>query len=372
MSTALALLACMLSCVPAALFLQNLALYRPLPPAGLCHRRCSVLIPARNEERNIAAALEAVLRCDAIDFEVIVLDDGSTDRTAEIVRAYAVRDSRVRLHFSAPLPPGWCGKNHACHQLASLAAHPLLVFLDADVRVTRPDALARLAEFMETGKVAFASGVPHEETRTLLEQLIIPLIHFVLLGFLPLARMRAGTDPRFAAACGQLIAVRRDAYLQAGGHAAIAATLHDGLNLCRRFREHGFATDLFDATDTFRCRMYHSAAEVWQGFAKNACEALADPRLIVPSTLLLLGGQVLPLCLLLATPSTTTRLAAAFATIAAFLPRLIAVVRFRQPLPGALLHPVGITIFVAIQWYAFLRSLRGRPSTWKGRAYAPA
>ncbi len=169
----------------------------------------------------------------------------------------------------------------------------------------------------------------------LLEKMIVPLIHFVLLGFLPLGRMRATTDPRFAAACGQILAVRRAAYEQTGGHAAIASHIHDAVALTRHFRSHGLTTDLFDATDTFHCRMYHRAADVWQGFAKNAHEGLGSSRLIVPATLLLLGGQVLPLILLAVAPSFLTLVA----SLAVFLPRLMAVARFRQSLLGAILHP---------------------------------
>ncbi|MDB6134295.1 MAG: glycosyl transferase [Verrucomicrobiales bacterium] len=368
MITALTMAAFVLALIPAVLFLRNLPLYRSLPPACGERRRCSVLIPARNEEANIADALRSVLESGGVDLEVIVLDDSSTDRTAEIVRRFAARDMRVRLEAAPPLPPGWCGKNHACARLASLARHPLLVFMDADVRVTDPDALARLAGFMDTSRAALASGVPYEETHTFMERLIIPLIHFVLLGFLPIGRMRSGTDPRFAAACGQILTVRREAYESSGGHGAVADQLHDGLALARSLRTHGFHTDLFDATGGFRCRMYQSAREVWQGFAKNAHEGLASPQLILPSTLLLLGGQVLPLALVLAAPSPLS-----FAALTAvLLPRLAAVHRFRQPLAGVLLHPLGICVLVAIQWFAFFRLLRKRPAVWKGRAYSTA
>ena len=365
MITALAIVACVLAAIQALLFLRNLSLYARLPQPGEV-RACSVLIPARNEEANIAAAIKSALHSGGLDLEVVVLDDGSTDRTAEIVREIAQTDPRVRLEIALPLPAGWCGKNFACHQLAALARHPLLIFMDADVRVSRSDSLARLVAFVELNGAALVSGVPREETGGLMEKLIIPLIHFVLLGFLPLQRMRAGTDPRFAAGCGQILAVRRDAYERSGGHSAIPDRIHDAVALTRNFRAHGFATDLFDATDTFHCRMYRRAAEVWHGFAKNAHEGLATPRLIVPATFLLLGGQVLPLVLLAIAPSALALLA----TVAAFLPRLIGVVRFRQSLLGALLHPLGICALVAIQWFAFIRSLRKQPAVWKGRSYS--
>ncbi|MCX6979568.1 MAG: glycosyltransferase family 2 protein [Verrucomicrobia bacterium] len=371
MITWIAAASCLLALIPAALFLRNLALYAPLPQPGPARAKCSVLIPARNEETNIAAALNSILQSDGIELEVIVLDDSSTDRTAGIVRDLAVSDPRVRLETAEPLHPGWCGKNFACHQLAALAKHPLLVFMDADVRISRPDSLARLAAFMDQSRAALVSGVPHEETRGLTEKLIIPLIHFVLLGFLPLERMRKSTDPRFAAACGQILAVRREAYDRVGGHTTIANRIHDAVALTRTFRSNGFKTDLFDATDTFHCRMYQRSSEVWHGFAKNAHEGLGSPQLIVPTTLLLLGGQVLPFALLAFAKSALALTFAIIGTVAAFLPRLIAIVRFRQSILGALLHPVGICALVAIQWFAFFRSLLKRPATWKGREYLP-
>jgi Glycosyl transferase family 2 len=366
---------CLLAFTPAVLFLRNLALYAPPPLAtGRVRARCSVLIPARNEETTIDNAVRSVLRNQGADFEVIVLDDDSTDQTAQIVRALANDDRRVRLAIAPPLPAGWCGKQHACHVLAHLAQHPLLIFLDADVRL-KSDALTRMSAFMEQSGAALASGVPEQETRTFSEQLLIPLIHFVLLGFLPIKRMRASRDPVFGTGCGQLFVARREAYHSSGGHSAIRGTLHDGPKLARVFRAAGFATDLFDATSIAECRMYSTNAEVWRGLARNAHEGLGSPRLIGPATLLLLGGQILPIALLLVVclQKPVLPLAIPFlilGTAAAFFPRLMAVARFRQPLAGALLHPLGICALLAIQWFGFVRSLCKGPALWKGRMYS--
>jgi len=184
--------------------------------------------------------------------------------------------------------------------------------------------------------------------------------------------MRACTDPRFAAACGQILAVRADAYQASGGHAAIADRIHDAVALTRSIRTSGFTTDLFDATDTFRCRMYQSAAQVWHGFAKNAHEGLGSRQLIGPATVLLLGGQVAPhLLLVIASTPFATGLAL-LGTLAAYLPRVVGVFRFRQSVLGAVLHPVGMLGLVAIQWFALVRSVRRQPATWKGRSYSGA
>jgi hypothetical protein len=368
---ALALIALVLAAIPCGMFLLNLPAYRPIS-----NRRSqivysiSVLIPARNEEQNIRATLEAVLANRDADFEVIVLDDHSTDRTVAIVGEFTARDPRVRLESAPPLPAGWCGKQHACHVLAKSARHPLLVFIDADVRLA-PDALARMAVFMQGTGTGLASGVPRQELGTFSERLLIPLIHFILLGFLPMHAMRRTRWPSMSAGCGQLFIARRDAYDQSGGHAMLRDSLHDGVKLPRVFRRAGFATDLFDATDLATCRMYATNADTWRGLGKNATEGLAAPGTIVPMTSLLLGGQVLPLGLLACASGLSPfgiSLAAAGAAMA-ILPRLLAVVLFRQPLAGALLHPIGVLALLAIQWHALARHFLGRPAEWKGRRY---
>ena len=117
--------------------------------------------------------------------------------------------------------------------------------------------------------------------------------------------------------------------------------------------------------------MYHTNAETWRGLGKNASEGLAAPATIMPMTLLLFGGQLLPFGLLLcATKLTAVGFVLALAAVAlAFAPRLLAVWRFRQPLGSALLHPLGVSALLGIQWYALIRQLAGKPSVWKGRSY---
>ncbi len=405
--------------VPAALFCVNLRRYRaPQRRTSAAPARVSVLIPARNEEANIGAALDCVLSSRQVELEVLVLDDDSTDETGKIVRAVAATDNRVRLVEGRGLPPGWNGKQHACWTLAAASAHPLLVFLDADVRI-EPELLARMASFSESTNSALVSGFPRLVTITWLEQLLLPLIHFVLLGFLPMGAMRRGTGPSFAAGCGQFMLAEREAYFASGGHSAIRETMHDGLLLPRVLRRAGYRTDIADITELASVRMYDSAAKVWQGLAKNATEGIATAGKIVPLTLVLLLGQVVPVMLagvlllsavaslwlrlpgdtvamflLHHAPGTATWLAAEIAhggfivgisqttlfftfsglfvlsMASVYLPRLLAVRRFRQPLPSALLHPLGILLLLSLQWYALGRKLFGKPVGWRQRTYS--
>src|SRR5262249_39505711 len=292
------------------------------------------------------------------------------DLTARIVRDIASADPRVRLELAPRLPEGWCGKQHACQVLAGLARMPLLLFQDAHLPPA-PRGAARLVAFLEQSGADLVSGFPYQHTGTLLEVLLIPLIHFVLLGFLPIWMMRRSGDPSLGAGCGQLFLTRAETYHAMGGHAAIRATLHDGIKLPRAFRAAGMKTGLCDCTDVASCRMYHGAEETWNGLAKNATEGLASLGMIVPATVLLGGGQVLPFLLLAHSPllSPLAMWLAVAAIVLAYWPRLAGVVCFRQSLIGAVLHPIGITLLLAIQWYALGRAVLGLRAGWRGRTY---
>ena len=380
----LALIAVLLAAIPCGLFLLNLLFYRKISSSASFSYpsrdvedeneiRLSVLIPARNEEANLHALLESVLVNRGEDFEVVVLDDHSTDRTGEIVREFSAKDARVRLEFAPNLPAGWCGKQHACHILAQQAMNPVLVFMDADVRLAS-DALARLAGYLQTSDIALASGVPRQELGTFSERLLIPLIHFVLLGYLPMFMMRWTKRAEFSAGCGQLCIARAAAYRTTGGHAQIRATLHDGVKLPRLFRRAGFRTDVFDATDLASCRMYQTNGDTWRGLGKNATEGLAAPGVILPMSALLLGGQVLPFglaCCMSWLPDRALALTL-IAVALAYLPRLLAVWKFCQPVGAALLHPLGVAALVIIQWLALIRLSAGKPAVWKGRSHYPS
>lgn len=369
----LASVALSISFLNALLFFRNLQLYRPPPDPGTGRGMpfVSVLIPARNEERSIEAAVRAALSSQDVAVEVIVLDDHSDDRTPEIVRK-ASRDPRLRLATAPELPAGWCGKQFACLTLAGLASYEILAFIDADVRL-EPMGLARMVAFLQQSNADLVSGFPHQEVRSFYERLLLPLMHFLLLGFLPFDLMRRRIDPSLGAGCGQLFVTRRAAYRKMGGHAAIRQSRHDGISLPRAFRKAGLWTDLCDATTIAECRMYQNRGEVFEGLLKNATEGVAAPSRILIFTGLLLAGHVLPFLLLLVMVfAGGTSLAFGMALLAALFslaPRIAARAQFRQPLSTALFHAWAVMVFLAVQWYALARLLAGSPATWKGRSY---
>ncbi len=346
----------------------------------------SVLIPARNEAVGISRSVNAVLANTGVILEVIVLDDESMDGTGDLVRQIAAHDSRVRLLDGVELPSGWNGKQHACYRLAEAAQFDLLLFLDADVRL-KPTALQQLtrrkAQYAESGPakgepIALLSAFPNQETGSLLEKILIPMMHYILLCYLPFSRMRSRTDSGYAAGCGQVFVTDQEAYQRSGTHEAIRATRHDGIQLPRIYRLNGMLTDCVDGAGLATCRMYHGAGQVVRGLLKNANEGIANWRLLIPFTILLGGANILPYVTfgyaltqyLDGNHSMAVWYAAAVSFAAVFLshlPRWVAAWKLPQSPTGAILHPIAIVLFLVLQWCAFLMHLCGVQLAWRGR-----
>ncbi|MBK1660618.1 glycosyltransferase [Paracraurococcus ruber] len=349
-----------LAALPAALGAHNLWRLPTLSKTS-AEGVVSVLIPARNEAANIEACVAAALASRGVAVEVVVIDDGSTDGTAEIVQRLAADDPRVRLIAAPPLPPGWTGKVHACARLAEAARGDRLLFIDADVRLA-PGAAAAMAAHAKARDLAMVSGVPRQVIGSLGEALTVPGINFLLLGYLPGGGRAESKRADMAAACGQLVLCDRPAYEAIGGHGAVREVLHDGLALARRFRAEGHRTEVVDGAPLATCRMYHGFRESWAGFLKNAREGMATPLGLPVWTVMLGGAHLWPWALL---PEMQ-----AFLAIALMLALRAAItLRVREPWWTIPLHPFGMLVALAIQWWALARWAAGKPAGWKGRAY---
>lgn len=387
----LLLISCAICLVSLGMAIHNLALYSPPTPEELgvpgesadVLPRVSVCVPARNEEHNLGACVQSILRSTHGNIEVLVYDDHSTDGTAKVLASLVAADSRVRPVPVEALPAGWNGKQFACHQMAGAAGGEYVLFTDADVRF-EPACIRATFMRARTLNADLLSSFPLQRTHTLGEALIVPMIHFLLLSYLPMGRMRRTLDPAASAGCGQFMFARRSAYLAAGGHATCRGSMHDGVMLPRAMRRAGFRTDLIDATSLVSVRMYNGFRQTWRGFAKNAYEGLSSPVLLVLLTVLHMVGHLLPWFVIggallgsavksiggtgvsVAAHSSTVIGLALFAIMIALSERFLIAIRVQQRFVGAALHPVGIALLTAIQWYSFYLHVRGKRE-WKGR-----
>jgi chlorobactene glucosyltransferase len=230
--------------------------------------KLSILIPARNEAAVISQTIGSLLAQKYPNFELLLLNDQSEDETGAIATKIAGGDARFRLISGEPLPPGWLGKNWACHQLNQAASGDWLLFADADVR-WEPDAVASLLALAEKEQVDLLTVWPTQRTQSWAERLVVPLMAFAILSYLPILPTHYTPWPAFAAANGQCLLFRRKAYDLIGGHAAVRKNVIEDITLAKQIKTHKLRLRLADGNRLVSCRMYQNWPEVRAGFAKN-------------------------------------------------------------------------------------------------------
>ncbi len=231
----------------------------------------SVIVPARNEETSLRACLESLAGQTGILFEIIVVDDGSTDRTREIAGSFP----SVKLIEAPPLPPGWSGKNNAVTAGARVARGRWLLFTDADT-VHLPASLSRSVTEAEQNRMALLSYSPEQEVHEMLEKAVMPVIFAELAATYRPSRV---SDPRSSAAAanGQYLLISREAYDAVGGHAAIADSLLEDVALAKKVKQSRRKIFFRYGGDAVRTRMYRSFAQLREGWTKNLALLFASP-----------------------------------------------------------------------------------------------
>lgn len=278
--------------------LSNLRAFPRLPaePSSAPVRdvRVSVLIPARNEANAIGATVAALLRQGPLLHEVLVLDDNSTDGTGARAQCAAGDDRRLQVLSGMPLPDGWAGKNWACQQLSEAATGDILLFTDADVR-WEPRALAAVIHLLTTLDADLLTVWPTQTTVTWSERLIVPLMGLAVMAYLPVRLVHNTPYATAAAANGQCLAFRRDAYARVGGHAVVAGNVLEDVLLAKESKRAGLKLRMADGNGLIRCRMYQGWPAVRDGYAKNILAGHGDSMLVLLlSSLFHLAVFVLP------------------------------------------------------------------------------
>jgi glycosyltransferase involved in cell wall biosynthesis len=243
----------------------------------------SIIVPARNEEASLGACLESLVSQSGVEFEIIAVDDHSTDRTREIALSFAAAPgSRLRLIDAGPLPAGWTGKNNAVVTGVHQARGGWLLFTDADT-VHLPESLARAMREAREHRVDMLSYSPEQIAVTFWEMAVLPVVFAELARQYPPSKV---SDPNSttAAANGQYILVKREAYDAVGGHAAVAGEILEDVALARRFKAAGRKIRFRYAADAVRTRMYRNWRQLRDGWTKNLALLFPKPVWLAAKT----------------------------------------------------------------------------------------
>ena len=320
----------------------------------------SVMIPARNEENNIIKLLTDLQHQTYKNIEILVFNDQSTDRTAELVNEMTLYDKRIRLINSDGLPENWLGKNFACHSAAQPAKGDFFLFLDADVRLNE-NAVSRSIAYMRESKVSLMSVFPKQTMLSYGEKRVVPLMNYILLTLLPLFLVRFSKTPSLSAANGQFMLFEAEAYKQIKPHAVLKAEKVEDIRIAQLFKKLKFRMACLTGSDDINCRMYQSYEDALNGFSKNVTMFFGNSYVLALLFWLITTWGFIPV--LTALPALWFWLL----TLIVLLTRVFVSVASRQQIVSNLILIIpqqlslGIIIFKSLQY-----KIRGNYE-WKGR-----
>ncbi len=334
----------------------------------------SVLIPARNEEENISRCLRMILKQDYPNFEVIVLDDNSTDNTYEIVKQYSEKDLRLKAYKGKPLKKGWMGKNYACHQLSKFAKGKYLIFTDADT-LHVGNSISHSMNSLLSNRIDALSVYPRQLMITIHERMSVSFINFAITLFMPLILVKKAKGPLFATAIGQFFLFERNAYFNMGGHESVKREILEDIHLSKAVKRAGYKFMVFDGNKDIYCRMYKNLKEVIVGFNRFIFSAFDFNALMIAIcffflfVLFLMPFVYLPLGFFFLRWDGIHINLLIYQIIIILTIRTTLAIRFRSKIFDILLHPVMMIYIFALAFSSILHSKSGLGILWKGRTY---
>lgn len=335
----------------------------------------SICIPARNEENVIERCVTSALKQNYSNFEVLVLDDNSTDRTSEILGKLSGMIANLIYIKGESKPGDWHGKPWACHQLSKRARGGYLVFIDADVWLEEDAVTKAVSALQESDTITIW---PRQHFGTFWEKMIIPLVYHALFTLLPAiyveqnpkwmpGKLKAKFAPNFAAACGQFIAFNRNVYDGIHGHQSVKDEIIEDVVLSKNIKANGFSLKMYLGVHTVNCRMYNSHAALWQGFRKNFFAGFQkNIFLFLIMAALQLIVFVLPYVLLFTGDPSVFYLSAWFIGII-MLQRWVLDYRFTWNPFISLLQPISVLWYQALGIRCLLDYFSGKKVRWKDR-----
>jgi len=330
----------------------------------------SVLVPARNEEDNIAGCLLSLSYQDYHHYEILVLDDNSTDKTLNIAREIARSSSRIRIIRGKKLPPGWNGKNWACEQLVRKARGEWLLLTDADT-VHSPHSISTAVMMVQKNQAHFLTTIPGLLLKTWAEKLLLPIIHFAFAVLVPFHLGQYSQISRLPIGIGPFLLVKRNFLEKIGGYEAIRDEIVDDMALANHVQNNAGRITVIDGLALLKVRFYRSFSEIWRGFSKNAYPAIGAHPYFVP--FIIVGAYFLfiqpYLKLWLAIQSGHELTLPLIQVFLISMMKIFLALKFETSFLFGLLHPLSIAIWLLILLNSMRLSLFKKKFEWKERYY---
>jgi cellulose synthase/poly-beta-1,6-N-acetylglucosamine synthase-like glycosyltransferase len=319
----------------------------------------SILVPCRDEAENVSELVATLGALDHPRYEVIFIDDNSTDGTGELLSQAIRNHSYMKVISAAPLSHGWMGKPWALSQGLGHATHDYIVTVDADVRLA-PDALSAMDSVLQRTGSDFLSPYPSQSAVTMSERLVQPLLQWTWMTTVPLRLAMRSSRPSLAVANGQFLIVKKSALIAVGGFAAIQSSVLDDIDLARVLIHGGFRGGVCDGSAIASTRMYTSFSEICAGYGKSMSTGFGGIFGSLALVLVMAVSGILPFIGSIAgSPIATASLLMVIAS------RIISAISSRSLLIDALLHPISALFFIYLLIYSnFFRS----KIMWKGRS----
>ena len=341
-----------------AMALLNLAtIIRPKVSANTA-LSFSILVPCRNEAENVSELVQTLAALDHPDYEVIFIDDNSTDGTGDMLHQAIANDQRMKAVSAEALPSDWMGKPWALSQGFARAKNEFIVTVDADVRLA-PSALSAMDATLRSTDSDFLSPYPAQVAQTFSERLVQPLLQWSWMTTVPLRHAMKSSRTSLAVANGQFFIIRKSALIQAGGFSAIKKSVLDDIDLARALMRGGYKGGVCNGSAIASTRMYSSFSEIRAGYGKSLATGFGGLYGSIAVAILVALSGVVPF--IFSFGSSTLATISLLLVIAS---RVISAIAFRSLLIDALLHPVSAVIFIYLLFYS---NFYGSKITWKDR-----
>ena len=331
----------------------------------------SVLIPARDESDNIEKCITSLANQDYPNYELIVLDDNSSDDTLIKLKKLKEKFPKLQYISGKPLPAEWTGKNFACYTLSQYAKGQWLLFTDADT-VHRKQSISRAVSSAIRHKAMLLSVIPDITIETFAEHIFVPIIYFGLLTFLPLRLVNSSRFSKVVIAMGPFMLINADFYRKIGGHKKIKGEILDDFRLAREVKKNGGKQLFMNGKETVRVRFYKNFAAFWNGFSKNSFGAFDNsPLVFLPFIAVCICTYLTPyIAFTHEIINSKFELLVFFQVILITLHSIFILFKFRINRLHIIFTPLSIALWILVALNSMRLTLLDRTLVWKDRIYS--